>query len=215
MSILVHSYTPVTLVGRAPFAVEVLEQAIAHAPTIIGADRGGEAAAALGHTVSHVIGDMDSGTDVPGAKTHRIDDQDTTDFEKCLDGVDAPYFLAVGFTGRRMDHTLANLQVLLTRPDKRVILLDETDLILLAPLETQLRLPIGTRISLFPLAPVKASSTGLHWPLDEVPLAPDQKSSMSNEASADEIRITLNERKALLILPRENLITAINQLFGE
>ncbi len=215
MTPLVYSDTPVTLVGGAPFEPEILEQAVGYAPTLIGADRGGGHAAALGYQVTHVIGDMDSGAAVPGATLHHLPDQDTTDFEKCLDYVDAPFFLAIGFTGRRMDHTLATFQALLTRANKPVLVLAETDLIFLAPLDLRLILPIGSRVSLYPLAPVQANSAGLRWPLEGLDLGPHGKNSVSNESSATEVRITLNQRNALIILPRENLDAVILQLFGQ
>ena len=51
---------------------------------------------------------------------HRIAEQETTDFDKVLRSVAAPLAIAVGFSGGRLDHELAVLNCLLTRPDRRL-----------------------------------------------------------------------------------------------
>ena len=62
-----------------------------------------------------IIGDLDSLLQRPVWESMtnvvRLAEQDTTDFEKCLYSVSAPLFLAFGFTGNRLDHTLAAVHI--------------------------------------------------------------------------------------------------------
>jgi thiamine pyrophosphokinase len=52
-----------------------------------------------------------------------------------------------------------------------------------SPPEIDLPLDAGTRISLYPMAPVQARSTGLYWPTDGLSFAPDGQIGTSNKAT--------------------------------
>ena len=65
------------------------------APVVVAADGGAHAAAKAGFSPTAVIGDLDSfepsqAAGIPSDRIHRIADQDTTDFEKCLASLKAP-----------------------------------------------------------------------------------------------------------------------------
>ena len=64
-----------------------------------------------------VIGDLDSLRDIAaleraGVPVHRLEEQETTDLEKCLYSVEAPLFVGLGFLGGRIDHHLAAMNAL-------------------------------------------------------------------------------------------------------
>ena len=65
-----------------------------------------------------VIGDLDSlspslRSELDPSRVIHVAEQDTTDFEKLLIRVDAPFMLAIGFMGGRIDHQMA-VQTVLT-----------------------------------------------------------------------------------------------------
>lgn len=214
---IVDTNDPITLLGGSQVEVGAVDLALSFAPNLVAADGGALAAMRMGHIPKAVIGDFDSVdattiAQIPSERLHRISEQDSTDFEKCLHHINAPYILAIGFTGRRLDHELAVYNALTRQPDKRCIVLGEVDLCFLLPADIQLALPIGTRVSLFPLAQCRVSSTGLHWPVQDMEMAPDGKIGTSNHAAADVVTITVNAPKMLMILPLAHLKAVINAL---
>ncbi len=57
----------------------------------------------------------------------------TTDFDKALRSVDAPFTLALGFVGARVDHGLAVFNSLVRHADSRCIVIGPRDVIFHAP----------------------------------------------------------------------------------
>ncbi len=210
---------PVTLLGGGKVIEKVLDQALKAAPILLAADGGAGRALELGHMPKAVIGDMDSldaqtAAQFPPKHLYRIEEQDSTDFDKCLRSIRAPLILGVGFTGRRLDHELAAYSSLLRHPDQRCILLGEVDMCFLAPVSMRLDLPAGTRISLFPLAPCRVDTTGLRWQLKGLMMAPDGVIGTSNEALTGAVTLQVSKRKLLVILPRVHLGAVIKALTG-
>jgi thiamine pyrophosphokinase len=202
--------TPVTLVGGGAFDLGMIEAARRHAPELIAADGAADRLAALRLAPRAVIGDMDSITDPgrwragPSSFVH-LAEQDSTDFEKCLYATEAPLYLAVGFTGQRIDHMLAVFHALLRYPAKRVVLLGEHEVSALAPPGQMLRLAVtpGARVSIYPLLPVRAThSRGLVWPVEGMELAPGRRIGTSNEASQPVIELAFDGPGALVMLER-------------
>lgn len=203
---IVQSRLPVTLLGAGESAVSDLEEMLAIAPTLVAADGGANVAIAAGRSPDCVIGDLDSLSDgaraaIPADRLHRVADQATTDFEKCLMRIAAPLILAIGFTGARIDHELAVWNVLARRRAHHCVVIGRQDVVLLAPPRLRLDLGPGTRVSLFPMSPVRAESAGLRWPVQGLDFAPDRVPGTSNEATGPmELRVL--EGRMLLILPR-------------
>ncbi len=203
----------VTLVGAGALDRAMVEAAHRFAPVLIAAAGGADRLVEMRLHPRAVIGDMDSIADPerwragPAAFVH-LAEQDTTDFEKCLYATEAPLYLAVGFTGRRIDHTLAVFHTLLRYPQKRVVVVGEHEVSALAPPGATLRLAVtpGTRVSIYPLLPVTAThSRGLAWPIDGLALAPGQKIGTSNEASQPVVEVAFDGPGALVMLEREAL----------
>ncbi|MEI2685721.1 MAG: thiamine diphosphokinase [Cypionkella sp.] len=202
---IVQSQGGVTLAGGAAFTQGLLKKALALAPVMVAADSGADRLLALGHEPEAVIGDFDSISDQAreclAGRLHEIAEQETTDFDKALRSVAAPFVLGVGFDGARLDHGLAALNGLVRHPDRLCILLGAKDLVCLAPMEIEMRLPVGMRLSLFPMGEVRGESEGLRWPLHGLAFAPDAMIGTSNEVSAARVRLRFSARKMLLIAP--------------
>ncbi len=194
----------VTLVGGAPFAGGDLRAALARAPTLAAADSGADRARALGLEPEIVIGDMDSlspeGRAALGDRVLPIPEQDSTDFEKCLTRIAAPLVLAVGFAGARLDHALAVFNTLARCPDRRCVVLGDGDAATLCPPRIALDLDPGTRVSLFPMAPVTGRSAGLTWPIDGIAFAPGGAIGTSNRATGP-VRLEMDAPGMLLMVP--------------
>ncbi len=214
---IVRSDTMVTLLGGGELSPEDLSDALSRAPTLVAADGGADKALANGHRPEAVIGDMDSMSDAARAdldpKTlHPIAEQSSTDFDKALRSIAAPCVLAVGFTGRRIDHELAAYHTLITRPEKRCIVLGGEDIAFHARPEITLTLPIGTRVSLFPFAKLNGAATGLRWPIEPIDFRPLGQIGTSNESIASRVTLRFDGPGMLVILPRSALDAAIAAL---
>ncbi len=209
----------VTLLGAGYVIPEVVKQALTKAPILFAADGGAKAALDMGLMPEGVLGDLDSLMPEIQAKLaedrlYRFPDQDSTDFDKCLRSINAPLILATGFTGQRLDHELAAYSSLLRHPEQRCILLGEVDLCFLAPDTMRIKLPAGTRFSLFPLSQCRVDATGVLWPVEGLEMAPDGIIGTSNETTGEEVTLRVSKRKLLVILPRTNLQAVIEALTG-
>ncbi|MCA0207296.1 MAG: thiamine diphosphokinase [Proteobacteria bacterium] len=199
----------ITLVGGGGLDAATLARALAIAPGLVGVDGGADAALALGFTPELAVGDFDSISAAARARLgperlHHDPDQETTDFDKALALIEAPLILGVGFTGGRLDHTLAAMSTLAQSPGRRVILDTGHDLVLLCPPHLALDLAPGTRVSLYPLAPVRCGSTGLQWPTDPLHFDPLGRIGTSN-AARGRVTLTPSAPLMLLLLPPEVL----------
>lgn len=214
--VIVHSPGGVTLVGGGPVSATMLAQARAHAPRLVAADAGADRLLRLGAVPEAVIGDFDSVSAAARAafadRLHPIAEQETTDFDKALRSVAAPFVLGVGFAGARIDHGLAVLNTLARYPDRRCLILGPRDVTFLAPPELTLDLPRGSRLSLFPLGPVRGESRGLVWPIAGIDFAPGGAIGTSNRVAGGPVRLAFDAPRMLVILPRAALPRALDAL---
>ncbi|QFT60491.1 Thiamine pyrophosphokinase [Sulfitobacter sp. THAF37] len=206
---IVYDTVPITLVGGGNSTPQDLAEALTLAPRCVAADGGAGAALAAGVMPEAVIGDFDSLTRadrdaLPPEVLHPIAEQDSTDFEKALTRIDAPLVIAVGFTGGRMDHQLAALHTLMVCADRPCVLLGAEEVVFLTPPRIALPTGPGDVVSLFPLGPVSARSTGLHWPLDGLGFAPGLQSGTSNHATGP-MTVEVDAPAMLMLLPRRML----------
>lgn len=215
--------SPVTLIGGGVVDKTVLAQARSRAPVLVAADGGANAFRTDRSALAAVVGDLDSLQDVEawrdalGARVVELTEQETTDFEKCLYSVDAPYYLAVGFLGGQWDHSLSAVHMLLKRYDRRVILLGDEELLFLAPRRWRISLPVKSRVSLFPLRRVEATrSAGLRWGLDGVTLEIGAQVGTSNETASPDVEMDLAGESAwsslVVSLDRAHLGAALESL---
>lgn len=212
---LVVSDRGVTVIGGGVVTQRDLLTALAMAPTLVAADGGADHALALGRTPDWVIGDLDSITPdarrmIAGDRIHHVAEQDSTDFAKCLSRVAAPFVMAVGFAGLRLDHTLAALTTMAAMARPLVLMLTPEDVVFVAPPRLTLPLMPGTRVSLYPMGPARGVSAGLEWPIEGIEFAPGGRVGTSNRARGV---VTLRiEGRMLLMLPRGALATVMTAL---
>ncbi|WP_245999138.1 thiamine diphosphokinase [Paracoccus methylarcula] len=204
-----------TVVGGGAIRPVELMTALSLAPTMVAADGGADRALSLGQAPDWVIGDLDSISSaareiIPAERIVHVAEQDSTDFSKCLTRIASPFVLAVGFSGLRLDHTLAVLTALVNIRRPPAIMLNSEDIVLVAPPRLTLPLMPGTRVSLYPMGPARGVSTGLEWPIEGIDFAPGMRVGTSNRATG---LVTLRlEGQMLLILPRETLMTVLTAL---
>lgn len=197
--------------GGAPFAAATLAAAIRHAPRLVAADGGADALRAAGLVPDLVVGDLDSIS--PAARAAFADrilhvaEQDSTDFEKAMRASPAPFTIAVGFLGARIDHALACLSAM-ARDRVACVLLSEADCVFVSPPVLALDLARGTRVSLWPMGPATGRSAGLRWPIDGIAMAPDGRVGTSNAAEGP-IHVRFDGGPVAVILPASALPAAL------
>ena len=204
---IVSKNEPITLVGGAPVGTKLLSEAIAIAPLTVAADGGAKVLLDCDHDPLAVIGDMDSlpgdlQARIPENRIHHIAEQDSTDFEKCLSRITAPLIVGVGFLGGRIDHQMAVQSVLSRYAHHRCLLIGMYDAMCVVPPQFALDLPVGTRVSLFPMAPTKIASQGLQWPTEGLQFSPSGQIGTSNRSTGKLILAPQNSAM-LIILPRK------------
>ena len=205
VNVIIDEITPITLVGGASFKEQLLKMALNRAPKSVGADGGGAALIAHGQSPLAIIGDMDSVNlqligDFPKRFFHFIAEQKSTDFEKCLQRVDASAMIGVGFLGSRVDHQMAVQSVLVRYAHKRCLLLGEEDLVFVIPPEFSLAIEPDVRVSIFPMAQGQIESQGLYWPTTGLIFAPNGQIGTSNRSMGN-IRLAPDGPNMIGILP--------------
>jgi len=213
---IVRENEAITLIGGARVAQDELAAALRLAPLVVAADGGADTALAAGLTPRAVIGDFDSisavaRTRLPSDILHALDDQDTTDFEKCLAHVEAPLIIGLGFTGDRLDHHMAACNALVRHAARRCVLLGAHDLMFLCPPVLDLPLAPGCRVSLFPMGAVEGASDGLEWPIGGINFAPDGRVGTSNRALGP-VSLSVTTPKMLVTMPAHTLQTVAQAL---
>ena len=210
---IVSDTSAVCLVGGAQIAETALRAVSGLTDSFVAVDSGADFLAARGVTPKAVIGDLDSISDDTRKRFAslicHVAEQETVDFEKALLRVSAPLVLAIGFTGGRLDHTLAVLHVALRHIGRAVVLVDADDASFLAP-QGRIALPLdaGTRISVMPIAPVAAISlSGVQWPFTDRAMTAGGFTSPSNRASGGEVVLQTSD-PVLVTLPLAQLAHA-------
>ncbi|MEX2436516.1 MAG: thiamine diphosphokinase [Balneolaceae bacterium] len=194
--------------GTAPSKSQILKL-LNKDTTLIATDGGANTAYQLGFEPEYIIGDMDSYSPTGDEKAEvlRIDDQETNDLEKALKLALKKGFdnvIVLGATGKRLDHTLKNLSVLLQfNPEfDSIIFKDHHSDIFLIDSPFRQQYPIGTTISLYPLSGrVDGIKTkGLQYPLNNESLINGVRDGSSNKTIKKEIEITYKRGDLLLFV---------------
>lgn len=219
VNIAINRSNPICLVGGGRLGSADLELACGLTEGIVAADGGAAHVLASGRVPDAVIGDFDSLSEdlrarLDPATLHRIDEQDSTDFEKALMRIAAPLVVAVGFTGARIDHELAVLHGLLAFRHLPCVLLAEREVIFLCPPRLELNMTQGEVVSLFPLTEVEGRSQGLVWPIEGLRFAPGRKIGASNRASGGPMVLEADQPGLLALLPRDRLADVIRAMLN-
>ena len=207
-SFLDFSEAPITLVGGAGFYKKDLMICLKLAPTLIAADGGAEGLKKFNRIPDYILGDLDSILDVQyweklGTKIIEIQEQDTTDFEKCLYSIRADTIFGLGFVGKRVDHFLAVCSSIIKYHHKRIILIGSHDIIFHIPRRFKVKLKPRTRISLFPMKKIVGiRSSGLKWPISGLTFDPICRVGTSNMSTEEPLDISLSDNGMLMIIPK-------------
>ena len=214
--LIVDETGPVTLIGGGDLGEGDLDWALSLTDCLVAADGGADHALAQNQLPSAVIGDFDSISPqflagIPPDRLFQVAEQDSTDFEKALRAIRAPLVVAVGFLGGRVDHQLAVLNALVRDIGPPCIVLGAQEVIFHLPAQVSLPLQAGETVSLFPLREVRASSTGLEWPLDGLVMQPGGQIGTSNRALGA-VTLTVGGPGLLGLVPRHHLPALIQAL---
>ena len=215
---IIHSHDPIVLVGAGNVSAGDMDLVRTHGSKVVAVDGGASHCIAAGIMPDAVVGDLDSADKsvlraIPAERIHRIDEQETTDFDKGLRSVDAPVILAVGFAGPRLDHFLAVCNTLARHSGKRAVVMGPEDIVFHTPARFALDLSPGERVSLFPMVPVTGRSRGLRWPIDGIAFDGLGRVGTSNEATG-RVELDFDGPGMLVLMRREALAAVMRALSG-
>ena len=206
----------VTLVGGAGFSKTLLSESLILADDLVAAD-GGANFLPTQSVPKYIIGDLDSIVSPEkwverGSKLVRIDDQDSTDFDKCISAIKSKKIIALGFMDQRLDHFLAACNSLV-RSKRQIFLIGKRDIIFHLPNEFSIKLPINSRVSLFPFEDIKnVQAVGLKYPVEDVSFSPIGKIGTSNVSTSENIKISYKGSGMLGIFSSRHLDLLYNSM---
>ena len=216
---IVSESEPVTIVGSADIGPDDLNIVLRIAPIVVAADGGADHLLAADVQPAAVIGDLDSISDRAHVAfdgvLHHVKTQDTTDFEKVVQHVDAPVLIGVGFLGGRLDHTMSALNVMARHAERDILLLGEADVVfVLRDQAIDLNLPTGSGVALIPVDNCIATTHGLQWDMEQAELAMTGLISSSNRSVAENVQIKIAGTAAITVA-RAALAGVMSAFLGE
>jgi len=189
------------LVAGAPLSwtPRLAAMATAAAP-LLAADGGADHLARLGLRPAAVIGDLDSISPETRAwlgEESLIErpDQDRTDLDKAVeyafDNLGVEHVTVIAALGGRVDHELGNLGLLARLAMGERLVFEGDDLRVLAiDGEAALAANPGETWSFWTFDPtVRVTVNGVRWPLENAAIDVGGRPSISNEATAEEVRV--------------------------
>lgn len=155
-----------------------------------------------------IIGDMDtlraSGRmdNFPDVPQLLVENQDKTDFEKCLDYCldnGLTKVLVCGVHGGEMEHSLNNWSITIRYAEQlHLCLYDRGRYGLPLSVSTELPTQPDEIISLIPQPYVQLTTEGLHWPLTREVLQLGTREGARNRATTHSIRLYVHEGRVLV-----------------
>ena len=206
----------VTLVGGAGFSKKLLSRSLALTDDIVAADGGANFLPACS-VPKYIIGDLDSIVSPEkwtekGSKLIKMSDQDSTDFDKCISVIDSKKIIALGFMDQRLDHFLAVCSSLV-KNRRLIFVVGKRDVIFHLPNDLSIKLPINSRVSLFPLNEIKTvEAVGLKYPVENLKFSPMGKIGTSNISTSENIRISYQGSGMLGIFSSRHLDIFYNSM---
>ena len=206
----------VTLVGGAGFFQKLLSRSLALTDDIVAADGGANFLPACS-VPKYILGDLDSIVSPEkwiekGSELIKMSDQDSTDFDKCLSVIKSKKIIALGFMDQRLDHFLAVCSSLV-KLRRCIFLVGKRDIIFHMPNDFSIRLPINSRVSLFPLNEIKTvQAVGLKYPVENLNFSPMDKIGTSNISISENIRISYQGAGMLGIFSSRHLDIFYNSM---
>ncbi len=190
---------------------ELIGQLLEWSPLVIVLDAAMERVMELDIKVDVLLGDFDREFNPEEYQTKQFPieiihspDQDKTDLEKAFDYLISRNITAVNViwaTGKRADHTIANItNIIRYRDTLKIVILDDHSKIFLLPKKFKKWYPAHTPISLIPIGHVTGiHSTNLYYPLKGDSLTIGYRSGNSNHVAQDGI-VTIEHDEGDLLL---------------
>lgn len=153
-----------------------------------------------------VVGDMDSITDdtLQRCRVVRIDDQDTTDFEKAIFfAKDHNFFPAIitGLEGGFLDRTLNNFATFSACNSEDLLYLSDENLgFCIINNSKNFHIPIGTKMSIFGTPSATVTTQGLKWNLDRAEFSFFGYNSCSNRVASETINIAIENGSVFVLI---------------
>lgn len=206
------------------FAVRLIGQV--QPEHVIGVDKGIEFLYEHQIVPTHIVGDFDSvrpevlayyqeKTAVPIRKFQPEKDASDTEIALRLAiELGAEQVWILGGTGTRLDHVMANIQILCIahRAGVKAYLIDDCNRISLEEKEVCLlkKESFGRYFSIFPFGGIveDLSITGAKYPLSHYRLCPDSSMCVSNEMQEEEVKIVFPEGMILLMETSDTAVLA-------
>ncbi|MDR2724358.1 MAG: thiamine diphosphokinase [Holosporaceae bacterium] len=151
---------------------------------------------------SLIIGDLDSVDDsLLTERAHlKIENQESTDFEKALDFIRTKSLtptIVMGIDGGYVDHILGNISIF-SRTEYVAI---SNDMIFMSLDKSQnFDVPMNTKISIFGMPRCSVKSKGLKWELDGELLSFPGESSQSNRAIYPTVELEILYGRAMVFI---------------
>ncbi len=183
----------------------------------IAADGAGQRLIAMGYSPQLIIGDGDSFKSEHKDKACEFiikPDQESTDFEKCLNEMaKRKHFpaLVCGIGGGEIDHQHENLNVFVKYAKKYpMIFIDiqegfKAKLGLAVQNELEVKITKGSHVSLLPFPKALVTTQGLVWPLTNEVLTMLKRSGARNKALEPDIKISKASGDLLVVLDLNSL----------
>ncbi len=200
--------------GDFPSAARPLE-VLRSADYVVCCDGAAAGLIAAGMEPDAVVGDLDSiGGELRerlGGRLHHVSDQETNDLTKAFNfamSLSPARITVLGATGKREDHTLANISLLLDYARRAscpvTMITDHGEFRAISDTST-IRCRKGCQVSLFSFdSTLKIESAGLLYPTGSVVFDSLWKASL-NEAGADEFTLTLSHPSGVLVFLADDL----------
>lgn len=179
---------------------------------LIAADSGLDHAHRLGFEVDLLVGDLDSVSHLArqrhnGEVEPHPEAKDCTDLELAMLAAvpDADLVILVGGHGGRLDHLLANAQVLADPrwSQTRVVWLAGEDLVTVVHHRTMVRGAPGDLVSLVPIGghAMGVATEGMQWVLGDSVLAAGTSRGVSNRLIEDTAEVSVQQGVLLVVQP--------------
>lgn len=202
-----------------PFAIQVIENI--KPDCLIGVDSGLDFLYRNQVVPTHIVGDFDSVSpevisyykskaDIPIREFNPVKDSTDTEIAvRFATELGAEELVILGATGTRLDHVMANIQILKIALEQgmKAYILDECNRI--SAWEKEIRLcaseRFGKYFSLFPLGGdvLDVSIQGAKYPLEHYQMSPFESRCVSNEYQDDEVVITFPKGTIVLMETRD------------
>lgn len=189
-----------------------VSQIIARSEYVVAADGAARTMMQQQLSMHAVVGDFDSlsPADIDqltqrNIALHSSADQDTTDFEKCLQFCVAQNLrraVVVGFEGGDIDHLIGNWSAIHQYAHELSLdIVTASQMMTIGKGVLRLSTEVGNVVSIIPHTYARVSSEGLEWPLDRMELTFGQRLGTRNKALSDQVAITIHSGVASVVFP--------------